>query len=386
MDDIKFNWNASITAQPAKMEGDSLLISGELVNASICANKFSIDELELPKFPEQLPSLTLRIDHSKSVRDVIGGLRPGTYDKENKRVMFEAEVDDPTIQRLINKGRLKYVSIGATADAFCSGCGKSSKPLKNCRCKDSHDVIKNVKLKEVSIITEPAYPSSTFQPVSFIAGIETALSELESKTVTSDSSKEEGGKQNLNKKMEEREMSTTENKVEATTLKPAGQDAIVLLGELGKKLEGITQRLEKLEAKKVKVKEEDEEDEAKPKKKDEDEDEAKTKKKESETLTKLEQMVSALVTRLENPCPPKEKEEGIPKNIPKIKKEPVPEEEEEEEEEEPKKKEVPEKIKKEPVKGAKVEDANEQIIVTGDSIPAWFKEVKAFAEKKGILD
>ena len=384
MDDIKFNWNASITAQPAKMEGDSLLISGELVNASVCANKFSIDELELPKFPEQLPSLTLRIDHSKSVRDVIGGLRPGTYDKENKRVMFEAEVDDPTIQRLINKGRLKYVSIGATADAFCSGCGKSSKPLKNCRCKDSHDVIKNVKLKEVSIITEPAYPSSEFKPVGFFASIETAISELESKNVTSDSSKEEGGKQNLNKKMEEREMST-ETKVEATTLKPAGQDAVVLLGELGKKLEGITQRLEKLEeAKKIKVKEEDE-DEAKPKKKDEDEDEAKTKKKESETLTKLEQAVSALVTRLENPCPPKEKEEEIPKNIPKIKKEP-PTEEEEEEEEEPKKKEVPEKIKKEPVKGAKVEDANEQIIVTGDSIPAWFKEVKAFAEKKGILD
>ena len=366
MDDIKFTWFANINAGSTNITTDSLPIFGELVDASICVNKFALDEPELPKLVEQIPTVTLRADHGASIRDVIGGLVSGSFDSKNKKVMFGAEIDDPQIKLLAQKGRLKYVSIGATADAFCSVCGKTSKPVKTCKCKDSHDIIKNVKLKEVSIVTNPAFINSEFKP-GFLAGIESALNQFN--TVISDSSQEEGGEQNLNKKMEEkREMSTPAEKVEGTTLKPAGSDAIVVLGE---KLEGIVTRLEKLERDWAKKDEEAKKVPPIPKKEDE-EDEGK--KKEEAILQKFEQVIAPLVTKLDELC---KKPEAIPKDIPKAKKE-EPEEDEEEEDE-------AKKVKKEPVKGAKVEDPETKVTVTADATPAWWNEIVAFA-KKNILD
>lgn len=179
MEDLKFDWHASIVEAktPEGSKDGTLVISGELVNGDVCANNFALDENELPRVAEQTKTATLRLDHSKSARDVVGGFRLGTYDSKNKRVMFEAEVDDPNIQRSIVKGRLKYISIGASADAFCSKCGTQTRPIRTCRCKGSHEVIKNIRLKEASIVTEPAYSSSSFSPVGFTAAIKNVLDE-----------------------------------------------------------------------------------------------------------------------------------------------------------------------------------------------------------------
>lgn len=392
---LNLNWHASIVNVGEVPAGNSLKISGELVNASVCANNFALDELELPSVAKQLKDATLRVDHSKFARDVIGGFGPGQYDPEHKRVMFEAEVDDPVIQRSILKGRLKYISIGATADAFCSKCNKSTKPFKMCQCKGSHDIIKNIKLKEASIVTEPAYATSKFEPVGFIASITSALAEAEKVTP---SSKEEARPSIIVNKMEEEKMSMEKKEnVEATTLKPAGADAVVLLGQKLEALAGLVSKMEE------RFKKEDE-DEAKKKK---DEDEAK-KKDDFANIVKSE--FANLATKLEGLVPkkewPKEKEEackpdeakkedkatfthvpakgGIPKDVKHEGKKGPPTEEEEEEEEEPK-----EKIKKEAVQaGAKVESASEtqEVEVTADSKPLWFKEIEAFAKRNNILD
>jgi hypothetical protein len=390
MDNLNFEWDASVKFNPKEDEAQSLIISGELVNASVCANNFAIDEAELPKLVDQLKDATLRIDHGKSARDVVGGFRSGKYDSIGKRVMFEAEVDEPSIQRSIVKGRLKFISVGATADAFCSTCGKSSKP-KICKCKGAHDIIKNIKLKEASIITEPAYQTSRFEPISFVAGLSSALAaeqkvepQIEAKPIS------------LNK-MEERKMSDSKT-VEATTLKPAGADAVVVLGE--EKLEGLFKRMEKLEERFKK----NDEDEAKKK-----EDEAKKKsedergKKEEALVSKFEQSLAAFSTKLEEALKVKVKEDedekkkgckededeakkkdkatfthvptkpGIPSDV---KHEPPAKPDEEDEG----------KTKKGEAKGAKVESANETNVVTGETVPAWFNEIRAFAKKENILD
>ncbi len=358
MDNLKFDWQAGLTAGLTEADG-SLVISGELVNSDVCANNFALDIDELPNLASQVKNITLRIDHSKAVRDIIGGLKLGTYDKENKRVMFEAEVDDPAIQKSIMKGRLKYISIGATADAFCSKCNSSTKPIKSCKCKGSHDIIRNIKLKEVSIVSEPAYKSSEFSPIGFAASITSALAENQ---VTPNSSEEEEAGPIKNKILEEKIEMTEE--IKATTLKPAGADAVVLLGE---KLEALTAQFAKYEEKFRK------EEEIKKKA----DDEEKFKKNES-IISKLEQLSSA-VSKFEEFVKVKKDEtsSGIPKDVPKTKFEkPVPPEEEEEEEE------VPAKAKKKDVKGTKVESPDEvKTEVTADAIPAWFKEIRAFAEE-----
>lgn len=370
MDNLKFNWHANIIESKQNDNKDdpgTLLISGELVNGDVCANNFALAIDELPKVANQVKDATLRLDHSKSARDVIGGFRLGSYDEKNKRIMFEAEIDDPSIQRSVMKGRLKYISIGATADAFCSKCNSPSRPIKTCKCKGSHDIIKNIRLREGSIVTEPAYQTSEFAPMGFAASITAALA---ADQVTPYSSDEEKAGPNLNKTAEEKSNMTEE--IKATTLKPAGADAVVLLGE---KLEAITAQLAKFEEKFRKEEEAKKkaiEDEGKKKEQEE-------MKKKEEVATKLEQLSTA-VAKFEELMKVKKDEtsSGIPKDVPasKFEKPTCPEEEEEEEEETVKK-----AKKKEALKGAKVESPDEAAQeVTADAIPVWFKEIKAFAE------
>ncbi len=366
MEDLKFKWDASFEADAKQNEAGSLVIAGELVNGDVCANNFALDVDELPKLAAQVKDATLRIDHGQSVRDVIGGFRVGTYDKDKKRVMFEAEVDDPVIQRSIIKGRLKYISIGASADAFCSGCGKSTKPFRACKCNGSHEVIKNIKLKEGSIVLAPAYGSSSFQPQGFIASITSALAE---DIVMPKSSNEDEARPILPNKNIGEEKNMSENKeVQATIAKPAGPDAVVLLAE---KLEALTAKMEE------RFKKED--DEAKKKVKEEEW------KKNEAVMIKFEEIATKLDEALKIK---KDTSPGIPKDVDKskfeekkeAKKEPPAEEEEEEEEEDKTK-----KTKKE-AKGAKVEDASGNTVVTADAVPEWFKEIIAYAKKNNILD
>ena len=363
MNDLNLNWHASIIEakeqeSPWANEHGTLVISGELVNGDICANNFALEPDELEKLAKQVEGARLMLDHSKSARDVIGGFRKGVYDKEKNRVLFEAEVDDPAIQRSIMKGRLKYVSIGGSADVFCSVCNKSTKPIRACKCKGSHDVVRNSKFKEGSIITEPAYSTSKFEPVSFIASITSALAENQVMPISSEEDK--ARPYVLNKNIGEKEKMSED--VKATTLKPAGADAVVLLGEKFEALMATVTRMEEKSKKEDEAKKKAIEDEFKKK----DEDEA---KKKQEAYSKLE----ALVTKCEEMLKPKKEEGGIPKDVPKFEKKPFPPEEEEEPEEKPCKKEM---------KGAKIEAPSEtKVEITADAVPSWFKEIKAYAEK-----
>ena len=375
-ENLKFTWQTSINADSKQTEAGTLLISGELVNADVCANNFALDAEELSKVASQVKGATLRVDHSKSARDVVGGLTLGTHDPKGNKVFFEAEVDDPIIQRSIMKGRLKYVSIGASADAFCSKCGKTSKP-RLCSCKGAHDVIRNIQLKEASIVTEPAYKNSSFSPQGFTAAITSALAE---DLVTPNSSKDEDEARPLENKIKGENKIMSEE-IKATTLKPAGGDAVVLLAE---KLEGLAASISKMEERFKKS----EEDEVKKKKEVEE-----TKK--NEAFTKLE----ALAVKLEEFMKPKKEEtsKGIPKDVPsskfeedesKAKKEfPIKEKKETPAEEEPDEDDVPVKKAKKEAKGSKVEDASgNSNSFTAEEVPTWFKEIRAFAEKNGVLD
>ena len=85
---LNLNWHASINAAGELSTDKSLRISGELVNAEVCANNFALDESELTSVANQLKDATLRVDHSKFARDVIGGVCSGRHDEEKKKIIF----------------------------------------------------------------------------------------------------------------------------------------------------------------------------------------------------------------------------------------------------------------------------------------------------------
>jgi hypothetical protein len=209
-----------------------------------------------------------------------------------------------------------------------------------------------VKLKEVSIVTDPAFSAAEFKP--FEAAISSALE------VTPDSTLVEDGIQN--KKVEEKEI-MSETKVEATKTVSAGPDAVILLAEM----EGLKKELSTLKAEKKA------EEEAKAKKVKEEE-EAKKEAKKEEVFTRLESVLTKLEKKLEADDEDEEDED-------KDKDAKKPAKKEKKEEEECKKEE------KKASKGAMVEDAEGKTIeATANGVPAWIAEVSEAAKKAGILD
>lgn len=383
---FQINWTASFdTIDKAELkEGKSLLIEGTLIDTNVNSNKWAIDDDELDNIVGQVAGSQLRKDHGASIDDIIGGMIEGT--REGKKIKFKAEVDDlPTITKIL-KNRLNSVSVGMTAQSSCSSCGKpiehlNGSRIKKCECKDFFEKIKNSILRETSIVANPAYETTKFEPIGFVAGVEKVLSEpitviseeVKGGEVSVDDTqkpspatvvKVEGSSGSKNKE-ERKEMSVKkdeavkkeseeedEAKKEEVELKPAGPDSVVLLGkkidELCRKMDELGKKFDGFGPVKVIPPEQIEQSVSK---KDEDE----------------------------------EEEEAVKVKVKKEKKQPEEEEEEEEETKKPAKKEI--------VKGAKV-DTSQDIEASAVSVeatgygPAWDKawaELKAAAKKFEII-
>lgn len=397
MASLKFNWN-SILATEKKAVGESLLVKGVLVDASVNTNKWAVDKREMPVLVKQIPGAQLRIDHGKSVRDIVGGFTKAEFDAETNKIFFEAEIDEPDIIRKVIKGRVKFISIGAEADAFCSVCGKKTRPIKLCKCEGSYEVIRNIKFKEGSIISEPAYQSTEFEPVSFVASVEKALgtqinkvgessiddTQVESPPKTDenlgssgDNKEEECRKMPKEKEKEKKTETKTEKEeeVKATELKKVGPDALIVIAEKLEKFitkqEEIIKKVDSIVADLGAVKFPDPKSfERGPPVKGEKPEEEKEKEKKEEPVDYKKLFKEALAEVMKEQKPPEEEEE----------KEKEKEKKEEVEEEKPK-----EKV---PVKGAKVDtsqDIEASSEVTGEATDDFWKEIVAAAKKFEII-
>lgn len=252
MEILNLVWNAEISKQPQLAEDSkSLLIEGTLLDISVNKNGWAVPEDELENIARQVnDGVQLRIDHSASVRDIIGATTFGEVDKINKKVNFKAEVDDPDIIRKIIKRRIKTVSIGAQAEAFCSECNKRIRPVKTCKCENSHPLIRNSKIKEVSLISSPAYQKSEFVPVSFVASVEDALnSSLQSNKTKVETLEKE--KIMEEKRMTDEKITATETKTE--TIVHTDPKVVEALASVSDTLKGInTMLLEQRKAEETK--------------------------------------------------------------------------------------------------------------------------------------
>lgn len=199
-------WNARFNASSSKQEDDLqiIMLQGVLIDSTVNSNGWQIQDEDLEDIAKQSIGAQLRLDHSADVQKVKGQIleaeidQPHSEDKgphdpanEHMHIHFKAEVvtDDPTLIIPITRGYVNRVSIGADAKTvFCAQCGKPTRPKKICNCK-SHEILKDIIVREYSIVTTPAYESAVFTPFSaaidkFLEGDTISEENLESTTIS----------------------------------------------------------------------------------------------------------------------------------------------------------------------------------------------------------
>jgi len=122
-------------------------------------NNWAMSSLDSEQILQTLRGATISCDHSRSVRDNVG-LVTEVW-KEDKFIKFSGYIDDGKIARLIKKGRIKFVSISGEGSPTCSVCGRGTKPVRACKCEGAFDVVRKPTIKELSIVTSPAYGDVT---------------------------------------------------------------------------------------------------------------------------------------------------------------------------------------------------------------------------------
>jgi hypothetical protein len=173
---MDFVFDANITASEYSDKEKDLIIEGTLVDTSTNENGWAVPVTELDSLTEQANARKqIRVDHSKNYRDIVGWVEGGV--RNGDIIRYKGRVHDPIVQRIIARNpTAHHVSIGARASSItCSNCGKPSRPFKTCKCKNAHDIVAGLQLKEVSFITDPAYENTLFQPMGFSAAITASI-------------------------------------------------------------------------------------------------------------------------------------------------------------------------------------------------------------------
>jgi hypothetical protein len=157
-----------------------IVLRGVCLDTSVNRNNWQIPVDELEDVAKRSINAQVRIDHSNSIRDVKGRIikteidEPHDFPKENwdlpnsfPHIHYEAEVvtNDANILIPVLQGYVDHVSIGVDSKTvFCSSCGKSTRPGKECDCENSWEIVKNARVNEYSIVCSPAYEGAFFKP------------------------------------------------------------------------------------------------------------------------------------------------------------------------------------------------------------------------------
>lgn len=135
---------------------------------------------------DTLKGAQLRVDHSDSVRDVVGKVpecnkltitKDPTTGKDipGEVVAFKAIVNEPWLISKILKKLVDHVSIQIDSDEVeCSGCHKPTRQngMLMHICPKAWEIIHKPRVRELSIVASPAYQSTGFKPVGFGAAVD----------------------------------------------------------------------------------------------------------------------------------------------------------------------------------------------------------------------
>lgn len=139
-----------------------------VIDTTVNANRWAIPESEIDNVISQLAGKQLRIDHSNNkVRNIIGVFSEAWQDPDDETsILAKGWIDDEYVAKLVHNGSVTDVSIaGEPEKAYCSECKKSvMKGPCGCDSKEAYEIIENMKVTEISVVTEGAYTNAKIMP------------------------------------------------------------------------------------------------------------------------------------------------------------------------------------------------------------------------------
>lgn len=130
-------------------------VSGFAIHPGIFNRFLEVPDDELENITESLKSAKLMVDHSESVRDIIGLVHEAytTFDSAagKQGVKYFAETDDTEILEKLHKGYIDASSIGFEHDSICSKCGENFHDCEHW-FDEAHIICKNCAAFEISLV------------------------------------------------------------------------------------------------------------------------------------------------------------------------------------------------------------------------------------------
>ncbi|MDP3065486.1 MAG: hypothetical protein Q8N08_02010 [Methanobacteriaceae archaeon] len=152
-------------------ENSGLPIGGFAVHEGKYKDIIELPKSELSSVAKTLHDAQLRIDHSYSVRDIVGLVDEAqvAYNNDTHKdgVQYKAHIDDPDIAKGVQQNKIRDVSIGFDLTPECSKCGKDFRKC-NHLFNEAHVIARDVKVYELSLVTRGADPDAHASAMNFM--------------------------------------------------------------------------------------------------------------------------------------------------------------------------------------------------------------------------
>lgn len=168
---VQFSASAKLNFDEDYTETTGLPIGGFAVHEGIFKRVIEIPNSELGNVATALHNAQLRIDHSNSVRDIVGLVDTAEAAFDNyvskEGVKYAAHIDDADIAQKVRDNKIRDVSIGFDFTPECSKCGKDFRRCTHWFDK-AHIIARDVKVFELSLVTLGADPDAHVSTMSFM--------------------------------------------------------------------------------------------------------------------------------------------------------------------------------------------------------------------------
>jgi hypothetical protein len=145
-------------------------LSGFAIHEGLFKDIVEVPRSELSNAAKTIAGAQMRIDHSQSVRDVVGLVETANvqFDSNAQKdgVFFDSFIEDEQVSDKVAKGFVTDVSIGFDFDPECSECGKNFRECEHW-FDEAHIIAKNVNVFELSLVTRGADPDAYVTATSF---------------------------------------------------------------------------------------------------------------------------------------------------------------------------------------------------------------------------
>lgn len=145
------NYFVPITSEAYKAEEKvGFKIKGIAINETITRNKVKYQAEELEKSAQSLIGKPLLKDHENKIDAIVGRVSNAYFDKTERNIKFEADIEDESISNKIAKKLITSVSVGAY--------------VKDLNKKEDEDIFvaRGIDFVELSLVAVPADPSAGF--------------------------------------------------------------------------------------------------------------------------------------------------------------------------------------------------------------------------------